>query len=261
MGTYENAFVLNSSEVCKECNDFFCENLENVLSFDSLEGLLRTGKLPKKMRTQRAIGRTRLRVTGQNGFFKGLILYISSDSGNSEKIQIEIAPSIGFALDAKANTYEYYTIDTIPECTDEIKKRLSFSKSPIVTFGYDEEEVTTALITKGFDLSKAKYTGNILLSELTEENMIETQINCKVDSLLNRLAAKNIFNFICYSYGKEYALQSCFDNLRAFIRYGTLNDPMKMFISNGGLKNVPSSKENGHIVGTACRSTCALFRR
>jgi hypothetical protein len=63
MGTYENAVVLNHNEVCKECNDFFCENLENALSFDSLEGLLCTERLPKKMKTQRAIGRTRLQVT------------------------------------------------------------------------------------------------------------------------------------------------------------------------------------------------------
>ncbi|MEA4893354.1 MAG: HNH endonuclease [Peptococcaceae bacterium] len=63
MGTYENAVVLNHNEVCKECNDFFCENLENALSFDSLEGLLRTERLPKKMKTQRAIDRTRLQVT------------------------------------------------------------------------------------------------------------------------------------------------------------------------------------------------------
>ena len=205
MGTYENAFVLNQNEVCKECNDFFCENLENTLSFDSLEGLLRAEKLPKRIRTQRAIGRTRLQVTGQNGLFKGLILYISSDSENKEKIHVEVAPSIGLALDDKANTYEYYTIDAIPECTEKIKKRISFSKSPIITIGYDKEAVSAALIAKGFDLTKAKYTWNIPLSELTEENTIETQINCKIDSLLNRLAAKNIFNFICYSYGKELA--------------------------------------------------------
>lgn len=251
MGTYENAFVLNQNQVCKECNTYFCENLENTLSLDSLEGLLRTEKLPRKMSVQRAIGRTRLRVVGQNGIFKGLKLYISSDSKNQEGIQIECAPSIGFAFDGKATTYEYFSIDTIPECTDEIRKRLSSSKSPIITIGYDEGEVAAALMAKGFDLSKAKYKGNVLLSEISEENIIETQINCKVDSLLRRLAAKNIFNFICYSYGKEHALQSIFDNLRAFIRYGTLDAPMKMFISNGGLKNIPNPKENGHIVGTA----------
>lgn len=47
MGTYENAYVLGNQQVCKACNSFFCDNIENAVSFDSLEGLLRIEHRPK----------------------------------------------------------------------------------------------------------------------------------------------------------------------------------------------------------------------
>ena len=47
IGKYEDAYTLHESQVCKECNDYFCTTLENDLSFDSLEGLLRIMEFSK----------------------------------------------------------------------------------------------------------------------------------------------------------------------------------------------------------------------
>ena len=130
-------------------------------------------------------------------------------------------------------------------------RRLQNCKQPFVTFGYEESIVTAVLTQKGYDLSKVIYTGNLNLSQVTSETSLETLINCKVDSILFRLAAKNIFNYLCYAYGKDFVLQSCFDNFRSFIRTGNCSESTKMFIKNNvGLRNIPGFVENGHVVGT-----------
>lgn len=250
MGTYENAPVLNNFQVCEKCNSYFCEHIENVVSFDSLEGLLRIEHRPTPMHTDRAIGRTRLKIKGQNDIFDGLTMFASSNPGSSSKLKIEIAPAVGIILDDKTRKYEYFSIDSIPECNDEIRERLKSCKQPFVTFGYEESIVTAALTQKGYDLSKATYTGDLDLSQVSSETSLEMRINYKVDGILSRLAAKNIFNYLCYAYGKEFVLQSCFDDFRSFIRDGNNSKGIKMFINNGGLRNIPGLVENCHTVGT-----------
>lgn len=250
MGTYENAYILGNQQVCKACNSFFCDNIENAVSFDSLEGLLRIEHRPTPIHTDRAIGRTRLKIKGQNDIFDGLTMFASSNPESQNNLKIEIAPAVGIILDDEARKYEYFSIDSIPECDDAIRERLQNCKQPFVTFGYEESIVTAALTQKDYDLSKATYTGNLTLSQVTSETSLETLINCKVDSILSRLAAKNIFNYLCYAYGKDFVLQSCFDNFRNFIRTGNHSESIKMIINNGGLRNIPGLVENCHVVGT-----------
>lgn len=251
MGTYENAYVLGDAQVCKACNSYFCDNMENILSFDSLEGLLRTENLQKPMKHKRAIGRSRLKVVGNNDIFKGLTLYISSSPNNPNNIQIEIAPAIGLILDEKQHLYEYFSLENLPVCDGTIRARMSSSKRPIVAFECDESAVSEALNTHGYDLSRAEYNGDLTLADLTEEQCLVTEINCKVDSLLSRLALKNLFNYICYTYGKDYVLQPFFDNLRQYIRYGNLTAPLQSFISSGGIKELPGLVDDCHAIGLA----------
>lgn len=96
-----------------------------------------------------------------------------------------------------------------------------------------------------------RYNGNLALADMTEEQSLSTEINCKVDSLLQRLALKNLFNYICYTYGKDYILQPTFDNLRNYVRYGTLTAPLQSFINSGGIKKIPGLVNDCHAVGLA----------
>ena len=251
MGTYENAYVLGKGQVCKDCNSYFCDNIENVVSFDSLEGLLRTEHLHKSMKSKRAISKTRLKISGGNDIFNGLSFYISSNPMSPNHIQMEIVPTVGIILDPSKNLYEYFPLESLPACDDAIRKRIASSKTPFVCFGYDDAVVSAKLQNLGYELSNAKYTGNLDLSDLTAEQSIDTKINVKVDSLLTRLALKNLLNFICYAYGQQYILGSEFDNLRTFARYGTINTPLKMFISDGGIKYIPGECNNCHSIGLA----------
>ena len=260
LGTYENAPVLNHNEVCKECNSYFCDELENVVSMDSYEGLLRTQHIQKVHRSAgRPIGKTRLSITGQNGVFSGLTLFVSANPNNPERIQLEAAPAIGIVRDPEKDKYDYYQLDEIPQNNESIRRNMSKSSRPIITFGYEEDEVFSALSSKGYDLSKAKYTGDLDISDVTRETDILIEIKGKVDNILSRLAAKNIMNYLCCSYGKEYVLDPKFDTLRTFIRYGTVSDTIKMCVNNGGLTGIPGRVKNSHVIGTAWAAVDSLY--
>ena len=99
-------------------------------------------------------------------------MFASSDPESQNNLKIEIAPAVGIILDDEARKYEYFSIDSIPECDDAIRERLQNCKQPFVTFGYEESIVTAALTQKGYDLSKATYTGNLTLSQVTSETSL-----------------------------------------------------------------------------------------
>lgn len=258
LGTYQNAPVLNECQVCKSCNDYFCNEIENKLSMDSYEGFLRMQYDGRKHTKVRKIGQTRLVVSGQNGIFKGLDFLVSSNSNNGVGIQLEIEPVIGIISDASKQEYDYYHLGEIPPYSEEIHAKISSSPSPIVFFGVDQKDVEEELISKGYDLSNKKCTTDLDISDVTCEKVIETQIKCNIDSLLSRLAAKNLFNFLCYKYGKDFVLDKKYDNIRSFIRGGSVESPLKMCVNNGGLSGIPNRVENGHVIGTAWTATDKL---
>lgn len=258
LGTYENAPVLNKYEVCKECNDYFCNELENKVSLDSLEGFLRMQHDNKKHSTKRAIGKTRLVVKGVNGIFKDLHFLVSSTPDNSEGIQLEAEPVIGIVSDVEKQEYNYYSLGEVPQCTEEIQRIIKQSKTPFIFLGLDQNEVEAELLSKGFDLTSKTLSTDLKIENVTDESEVILNIKYNIDSLLARLAAKNIFNFICYSYGKEFVLNDELDNIRSYIRYGKVNSPIKLSTCNGGLAGVPSSVEYGHCIGTAWTVTDRL---
>ena len=260
LGTYENAFVLNHCEVCQDCNSSFCNDLESVASLDSYEGLLRLQHIRAKHESKgRYIGRKRLRFTGQNGVFKGLTFYVSTNPDNPGGIQIEAAPTIGIIREGSINEYDYYEISDIPEHDDTMQLRLSQAETPIITFGYTESEVSSAFANKGYDLSRMKYSGGLQVSDVTSDTEINMNIVAKVDELLERLAAKNLFNFLCYTYGREFVLDKRLENLRSFIRYGKQSGGVQQSIYRGGLVGFPGKSENGHIIGTFWTATDSLY--
>ena len=188
IGKYEDAYTLHESQVCKECNDYFCTTLENDLSFDSLEGLLRIEHSPKAIHVQRSIGRNRLKAVGNNGIFKNLPFYFTSAPSQANNIQIVVPPLVGIILDQQADEYEYFSLDSIPQCDDSMMARIAGVKTPFITFNCNGDEASKALKSKGYDISKAKYSGGLNLEDISSESVIDTTINCLVDNKVVRLS-------------------------------------------------------------------------
>lgn len=72
MGRYTDGLVLSEFQVCQECNSFFSKQIEDKISLDSYEALLRMKSGTKKMSDGRRLRNSRLTLIGAEGLFKGL---------------------------------------------------------------------------------------------------------------------------------------------------------------------------------------------
>ncbi len=247
MGTYENGFVLSNNEVCEECNSFFSRELENKISLNSLESFLRI-KYGRPMSDGRTIRKDRLRFSGVEGIFKGLEFTPVVDGSNEEKMHFDILPRIGILSSESTNEYDYYEIDKLPEATVEVLSFLKGKEKGIITVGIPQEEVVPHLLEKGYLKRGYKY----LESQVTDlycGNSFITNIKVSIDSLVRRTCAKTVFNYLCYSMGKEYVLLDKFNEIREYIRYGKWSDNLWFRYSNGPPSSVSIPNDTAHTVG------------
>lgn len=64
-------------------------------------------------------------------------------------------PLVGIILDQQADEYEYFSLDSIPQCDDSMMARIAGVKTPFITFNCNGDEASKALKSKGYDNSSA----------------------------------------------------------------------------------------------------------
>lgn len=247
MGRYVNAPVLSDCQVCQDCNSYFSKEIEDKIALDSFEAFLRMKSGTKRMSDGRRLSNSRISLTGAEGIFKGLIFQVVSDTTNSERIHFEISPCIG--IKKAEDEYDYYPIDELPSATAEMIQTLKEFESPIIQFGYDPEEATSALIEKGYITKDAKYSVKGIEDEYGEPDFI-TSIKFSIDSFVRRVCAKTIFNYICWSTSASNMLDSKFDALREYVRNGVWSDSLWFRYSLGFVSAVTPPNESAHAIGT-----------
>lgn len=247
MGRYTDGFVLSEHQVCEECNSYFSREIEDKIGLDSYEALLRMRLGTKRMSDGRRIRSNRLSIIGEEGIFKGIKFIPISDSQSSERVSFEIVPCIGLKKDREE--YEYFSIEDIPEATEEVMERLKEYDSPIIQFGYEAEEVTAVLREKGYINDKLIYSEKKISEEYTKDNFL-TSIKFSIDSIVRRVCAKTIFNYLCWSNSPEFMLEPKFDTLRRYIRYGEWDDSLWFRYSVGYVTAATPPNDTAHVVGT-----------
>ena len=118
------------------------------IGLDSYEALLRMMSGIKKMKDGHRVRNNRLAITGAEGIFNGLRFIPISDSNSPERVSFEIVPCVSFQKNDEE--YDYFSIDEIPDATEEVMQRLKKYKSPIIQFGYEREQIDTVLREKGY---------------------------------------------------------------------------------------------------------------
>ncbi len=205
MGTYDGTgYVLGNYEVCEGCNSYFSKNIENAVALDSVEALLRAQHGTKKINDGHQIGENRLHLEGRAGLFKGLNFTAYSDNHLAERIHLDIQPSFGIIHDENAQEYDYFELDKIPYATKEVLDRIRTSKMPFIVFGYDKENVIQAISRKGYDTTKLVFDSCRSIDQITDQNSIDVQIKATIENTLLRMAAKTVFNHLCFVKGKRY---------------------------------------------------------
>lgn len=250
LGRYSNAPTLSNYEVCQDCNSYFCNEIENKLSLDSLEGLLRLRfHRAKEKDTGRHIGRSRITITGKSGIVNGLKLTPSVNGSNPEGTQLTAEPSIGIKIPSIQSEFVYYSIETLPQSSELIEKGEPPKGVQIIYFGYERDEVEKALLEKGYGLTQSNHTENLQFSDITQDKEVYVDIRAKIDPLLHRLALKNILNYACYTLGKEFILRPSLTNLRNYARYGTDGGAILCDIREKGILGIQENMPRSHVIG------------
>lgn len=254
MGTYDGSGpVLSHYEVCRECNSYFSIQLENEIALDSYEALIRIINGRLKNQKNRKLGSLRIKATAEYGPFSDMPLHFVSNSNESNGVELVtdsfIAFFNGYNPKTKKENYNFYTLKTIPHFSEELFDKLCQTDRPIWSHGYSKEEMESALLSKGYNCADMDF-GKLSNDELSSD-WGKTAVRCYTDRITWRVAAKVMINYLCHTYGKLFALQSSFDNLRAYARYGIDNGLGPKFSYIGKMPGMPFLAKGDHAIGTA----------
>ena len=222
-GTYgTNAPVLGNYQVCKECNSFFSTNFENVIGHDSIEALHRImyGKAGK----EKVLRGKRMRSTIASGVLKGLSFNVVADETKPERCVADYPKRIGICKNIDPLEYDFYTLEELPQATEERLEIVSNFSKGIITVGYTDDEEKTALIEKGWLAENSRKEMIPMEAIVGDEDKVEVLLRDVDDPVKRRFVAKVVFNYLCYTKGKEVALYPVFDPIRNYIRFGQKND-------------------------------------
>ena len=248
MGKYINGFVLSEFQVCKECNDYFSHKLENVISLDSYEAFLRMQYRDKPMSDGHKLSKNRIRLTGDEGILKGLQFSAITDINNPYRMHFDAEPMVGVIESVEKQEYKYYSLEELPEATEEVIMKMKKSSQPIINTGIDRELFETTLSKKGYQFTQYTYSEKSFF-EVYKEPEFLTAISLKIDPIIRRVCAKTVFNYLCYSTSKEFVLDPSFDAIRNYIRFGTWSDKLWFRYSMGPVSTAEMPNDTAHMVG------------
>ena len=248
MGTYNNGFVLGNHQVCEECNSYFSKELENKIGLDSYEAFLRMQYGNKRMSDGRILQNKRIALTGNEGIFKGLKFTVVSDSSKQERVHFDISPCIGISKVGSQDEYDYYSLDNLPQATEETLSHLKEKPHGIISVDLKREDVEQALKDKGY-LSDSYTYSEPEIASMYGKTDFSTAIRISIDSIMRRVCAKTVFNYLCFSEGSDYVLQSKFDELRKYIRYGIWSNNLWFRYSQEPVSTAQLPTPTSHCVG------------
>jgi len=246
LGRYTNALVLSEHQVCRACNSYFSKEVEDKIALDSYEAFLRMKSGIKRMSEGKRIGHTRIKLSGADGVFKGLPFTAVSDE-SEDRMHFEIAPCVGFKISEEE--YEYISIDAIEQATDEKLESLRKFTNPIIQFGYEQDVIEKVLIEKGYINENSTYSQDGIKEAYSSKDYT-TAIKISVDSYARRVCAKTVFNYLCYKFSATEMLDSKYDKLRTYIRYGIWSEDLWFRMSMGYVSAVTPPNDTAHVVGT-----------
>lgn len=247
MGTYENGFVLNRYQVCKGCNSYFSRELEDKIGLNSMESFFRM-QYGRPMSDGRSMRNGRVTFCGTSGLFKGLDFTPVVDRSNEEKIRFNIAPKIGIMSEENIEEYFYYSLEDLPVATPELLSFLRHKERGIITIDIAQCVAEPVLKEKGYLSGEYTYQ-DAVVTDLYNETRFGTDIHFSIDSIVRRICAKTVFNYLCFANGKEYVLAEEFHELRQYIRYGIWSENLWFRYSIGPVSAVTMSTDRAHVVG------------
>jgi len=218
-GTFEPiSFVLHDA-VCMDCNGYLGRTVDQALSRDSMEALLRFkyGIKPASEAGDLPYRKIRLKI-GQPGSWYGAVVELQPDR-TGKAIEPVPLPQVAFRWRGSSDwTFlEEEQLDggTLGPYAAAIRGTLEIRVIGPTT--EDHERVVQKLKASGIDFRPQ----GSLMEPVTVDGTVLVEIQAAIDQMIFRAIAKIAFGYVAYVHGTDFVLLSDFDDIRNYIRYGT----------------------------------------
>lgn len=221
-GTFEpESFVLYDA-VCKSCNQYFGDTLEISVARDSFEALLRLHyglKQPAEGATELRYGRIELKVDQPGPWFGATVVLMPDKSGTG----LEAVPVPQIAFRWKGSSDWHYVLEK--ELSDDSAVRAYRRPTPgtleiRVMGGEERDRERLVEKLKAVDIRFA--AEGTLSAPVVRDGSLQVEVVAQVDTIVLRTIAKIAFNYVAYHQGADFVLKADFDEVRRYVRYGTL---------------------------------------
>ncbi len=245
-GKFRNNLTLNKM-VCDDCNEYFGNHLEISLGRDTLEGMSRFEHKVKEKHEFKSFGKkSRIEIKVDEGPFKGAYAY-REYSDSDYNIIIKPIPQVGFKRIDGAD-YIYFPLEEIPDkqYLDE-NFSLNVPKS-ITVLGCTSEDAQKHLSEKDIMLSSNPDGEYSPSDEPFDWGCVVTAI---MDQIIFRSIAKIAFNYLSYWAGCNIVVDSLFNPIRRYIRFGEeLPFPFVDILEKAIMEDEPmeGKRRLGHII-------------
>ena len=219
-GKFHPTSLVLQDTVCIMCNSFFGQGIETALGRDSVEGLSRFTYGSKKSSEFKSFGKdARLHHFVSEGDFEGFEGYLSV---NAESGELQLRPIEGVQILRSDDLSDFFPIDEIPEYDAEIHQRIYPRGVGRYRINGDPHVIVGHMQKLGWPIEIEEETF------VMEPGPIKTWTTAVVDKDIFRAITKIALNYLASSCGNEYVLDTQFDEIRDFVRYGKQSNSIRI---------------------------------
>ncbi len=248
-GTFTNNLTLLET-VCKDCNQYFGDELELFLGRDTFEGMQRY------LHGIKGIGDFKFRHDSriqfhlkEKGDWCGAIMCLKTDPARKMVI---VEPVAQVGLLKQNDAWHFFDLKKLPH-KDELLRQGFIVKGPralkiLFNEEWSKSDVFGILKKSGINLTQESEP---LVFDYKGKN-VDVEIRTTIDKIIFRGIAKIVFNYLTYVAGVSFVLSDDFTKVRRFIRYGEMPDWKPVLIQKSPIlheeKRFNIRQTKGHMV-------------
>ncbi len=242
-GKFNNALTLHET-VCKECNQYFGDNLDIVLARGSMQGAMRYFQDVRPLTNFDQVIRNRVRVAGRTKYDRDFreVEFVKTPEGEGPAF---IPGLIYFSKSENIETFVSLKALESGECRDI----QSLDSEQLMVMSYRDEDTlkriqqALKLYNKGIEVLDA------IPGPQEGEKVLVAVDAIMEDDLMNRAIAKIAFNYLAFTQGKEFVEHSIFNTIRSYIRNGSSTQKFVKKIQPIALFGDPqeAKRRKGHV--------------